>query len=212
MSSDGGLTGLADQCWYKCGRDAAWRFRCSTCVGPTGVAVQFLVCSECRPRTKCFHCLEEAIDKNFSADSDQLTQIDPSDSSSAFGMHSVQNSLAEQLRRIATTIDNLAPRPELRMQIAPTHAMQIASKHAKNELNGQLRHILGRAVKTSDVVYNTALDVSGHFQSQVSVPDADGHPAVCRGFHQTSKKGAERSAALQMCLLLQQRRQSPFKN
>jgi len=215
LSSDGGLTGLGDQCFYGCGHDSTWRFRCSACSGPQQQAVEFVVCDECRPRTKCIHCGQEAEEDCFRADSDQLTASASaaltqhvSETSFASCIRPPTNSLAlsvencadmvEQLRNVATTLENLAPHPDL--------CRQIASTHAKAELNNQLRRILRRPIQSSDVVYNT-LSENGQFRSEVIASGLCGAlqngPFACKGSPCSSRKDAERSAALAMLSQLQ---------
>lgn len=237
MSSDGGFTGLAEVCYYRCGRDSWWRFCCRSCEGPQQVAVQFFVCKECRPRTKCFHCDQyatdecfrtdsDAADECFRANSDNPTSLDfsavdmrDSESSVARCTSPGSNALAlglgnradmvEQLRNLVTTLENLTPQ----LDSQPDLCTEIAHTHAKCELHRQLQRILRRPTMSSEVVYTISSPASGNFQADATMAalcDASqGTPLSSRGSICRSEKDAERSAAFVMLSQLKQGLWSP---
>lgn len=197
-----------DKCFFKCGRDSMWWFRCRSCVP----MVRFVVCNECRGSSVCLQC--GSTDAFFEADSDMLSSSDPS-STEVMG-HSREPDqielagrllrigadnradIVDQLRNLATTLENLE-----NVASTPKQALyrKMALGHAKDDLKRQVRRRVGRELKTSDIAYNTSPTANGHFQTDITVfalLDDEGQYFVCSGEVCEDRKAAERSAAFAM--------------
>mmetsp|Transcript_90604 Transcript_90604/g.143128 ORF Transcript_90604/g.143128 Transcript_90604/m.143128 type:complete len:205 (-) Transcript_90604:681-1295(-) len=188
LSEDSDSTNLPDWCFYKCGRNARWRFSCHTCSVSCDRPMVVRVCTSCREKTVCFLC-GSARDGSFRSDSDKMSNLEYLSSSA---------SSTGDTRDMTQTVGNIEDFGNLADQVRMCE--QIAQRHAKGELHTQLTRFLGRSITSDDIKYE-ATEKDGCFYAYAStdlLQEVSGTRPVRCGKHGRNRTEAERLAALSM--------------